>query len=91
MLVQIIDVLMGDMADNLLSNLVGIYLPQSSSHAKKYKFDKNQTNKDARTDPMSKKIKKGRKPADFQQELNKLFCAETGIEHYDLDMIAGME
>ena len=88
-LVHLIDALMHDMESNLLSNLVGIYLPKGKE--KSYKYDKKVVDKDAKSDGLAKRVGKKQKAADWQKKLNELFVKETKIDHYDLEKIAAMK
>ena len=77
-----------DMEDNLLGTLVPIYLPPTKEI--KYKFDKNVLLKDAKSEPLSKRIQKGNKASVWQKKINELFVEETKIDHYDLEEISQM-
>merc|ERR1711865_91627 len=88
-LIKIIDSLMLDMEDNLLGTLVPIYLPPTKEA--KYKFDKNVLLKDAKSEPLSKRIQKGNKANDCQKKINELFVEKTKINHYDLEEISQMK
>ena len=77
-----------DMEENLLGTLVPIYLPPGKEA--KYKYDKNVLLKDAKSEPVSKRIKKGNKAAPWQKKINEMFVEQTGIDHYDLEEISQM-
>ena len=81
--------LMLDMESNLFGTLAPIYLPRGKES--KYKYEKNVIIKDAAKDPLSKRITKKTKAADHIKLINRLFAAETKIDHYDLDNIANMK